>query len=119
MRNKVFAMKDNKLGEFTQVFFEENYVHAIRGLHHIIAEGNNVISKYAEDFDMYYIGEFDSKTGLLVPLKAPEHIISGAGARAELYKKMQVQDNQSNADLGNITEKLHKAISSVNEKIGS
>lgn len=119
MRSRIYSMKDVKLGEFTSTFTEENDQHAIRGLKNIIARQDNDISKYAEDFELYFMGEINQKNGAIKAPNSPEMIISGAGARYEVFKLMGKSQNQVEADLGNMTEKLHQAIKSVNDKVGS
>ncbi len=34
-----------------------------------------MVAKYPEDYDLYYIGEYDDQTGKIESLQSPQHVV--------------------------------------------
>lgn len=65
---KYFGMFDKKSGEFREQIIHARNVHeAIRALQMHLQEGKGEIALYPADFQLYLIGEFDTKLGIVVP----------------------------------------------------
>ena len=64
---KMYALKDVKAGTFMNPWPESGDPQAIRNLTSAVnGDTGQQISQFAEDFDMYYLGEFDQDTGLFL-----------------------------------------------------
>lgn len=66
---QVFSINDKKSGTFSQPQFYENSVHAIRGLGILANDTKTTVGIYAEDFDLYQIGEYDTSNGKITMLE--------------------------------------------------
>lgn len=78
MRYKILAVRDRALDAYGQPFFASSTGGAIRSFADEInrkAEGNQ-LNKHPEDFDLYYLGEFDDNTGEFDPSR-PSQIAVG------------------------------------------
>lgn len=82
MKMKIFSIKDSKANAFQQPFFERTEGTATRALAQTMKEKNN-FSEYAEDYDLYQIGEFNDDTGKIEAM-VPKHISSLAAILAQL-----------------------------------
>lgn len=64
---KIFAVKDNAVQAFGQPFFVRSQGEAIRSFQDETnsTDNNSAIARHPEDYDLYYIGDFDDQTGTL------------------------------------------------------
>ena len=62
----LYSLKDVKLGKFAQPFVAPNVEIAKRTLAATMLDKNNPIYNFAEDFQLYKLGNYDEKTGELV-----------------------------------------------------
>lgn len=76
MKSKMFSVRDSKIGTFTQPFFSQTVGAALRSLEAAVYDTNHDFCKWAKDFDLYHIGEYDAETGTVIPLAQPQHIAS-------------------------------------------
>lgn len=74
MKTKLFSIRDSKIGSYMQPFFSPTVATALRSLEAAVADPNHDFSKWAGDFDMYCIGEFDEEKGVVIPFDAPQHV---------------------------------------------
>jgi len=74
MQLQVFTIRDSKSESFGTPFFQKSKGEAIRTLQELTKEQKSLISKYPEDFDLYYVGQYDDQTGKIQPLDTPQHI---------------------------------------------
>lgn len=65
---KLFSIYDEKADSYSQPFTAAANGLAIRQLQELVNDKTTTISKYPEDFSLYFIGDFDSDRGLLLPL---------------------------------------------------
>lgn len=72
---KIFAIRDIKAESFGRPFFSVNPPMAMRELQTVVNEPGNSMATYAEDFQLFLIGEFDEITGKIVS-DEPHHICS-------------------------------------------
>jgi len=78
MRYKMFAIRDSKAEFYNQPFFQHSRLEAERTFLSLARDEKSTISKYPEDYDLYYLGEYDNIHGKLFPLDTPEHIVKAA-----------------------------------------
>lgn len=72
---KMFSIRDSKGEIFHPPFFKNTHGEAERDFKQLSKDDKSMVSKYPEDFDLYYIGEYDTKTGKMNPVETPQHII--------------------------------------------
>lgn len=63
---KVYSIKDTK-GSFYEPMLAQNDALAVRNVRGVVNSGKGLLAQYPEDFELWFIGEFDEVTGILVP----------------------------------------------------
>lgn len=58
-----YALYDKKAMCYFPPFTVENKIQAIRGVEREVNISDSVLNRYPEDFALYYLGEFDNKSG--------------------------------------------------------
>lgn len=78
MKMNLYSIKDSKTG-FMHPQVDLNHKSAIRNFELTLAtvSGDTIMGFCPEDFDLYFVGEFDNESGLVSPLSAPELIKVG------------------------------------------
>lgn len=79
----MFTIVDNKAKCFHPPYFAQTRAEADRIFTTIVNTEQNQISQFPEDFDLYYIGEYDDGTGKMYPLTTPEHCIKAMQVRRD------------------------------------
>lgn len=79
MKYPMYSYRDVKVG-FTPPQADQNDGTAIRGFKYALNNKDGVMNYSPKDFDLYRVGEFDTDKGLLITLKVPQLICSGASA---------------------------------------
>lgn len=77
MEMKIFAIKDSKAGMFNSPFFQPTHGTAERSFKELLKDPQSFVSKYPEDYDLYYLGTYDDITGVVKP-EQPQHVVSGS-----------------------------------------
>lgn len=72
---KAFSIRDSKADVFNTPFFQKTHGEAERSFKQLIQDDKSMLSKYPEDYDLYFIGEYDDNTGKLVTLDTPQHLV--------------------------------------------
>lgn len=75
---KAFAIRDAKAEAFGLPFFKLTPGEAERDFRTAVNDfstKNNLYSKYPDDYDLYYLGEYDDTKGVFTSLDTPLHII--------------------------------------------
>lgn len=65
---KLYSILDEKAGTFCPPFVCVSNGVAVRQLMDLVQDEKTTISKYPEDFSLYFVGDFADDTGLLLPL---------------------------------------------------
>lgn len=84
MELKVFSIRDSKAEIYNQPFFNKSHGEAERNFQMLIADEKSMVSKYPEDFDLYFIGTYDDESGKLDPLPTPQHVVKGIALKKPL-----------------------------------
>lgn len=75
---KMFSIRDSK-GEFYQTpFYMHTHGEAERAFTQLAKDPKSTVSQFPEDFDLYYLGEYDEKTGKFAPVDTPQHMVKAA-----------------------------------------
>lgn len=80
-RLKAFSIRDTKGECYSPPFYKVTAGEAERDFRSMAADEKTMISTYPEDFDLFYVGEFDDETGKFVPLDTPSHIMKALDAQ--------------------------------------
>lgn len=75
MRLKLYAYRDSKIETFTDPFLQHTPGEAERTFRDTVSNPKSKLNQHPEDFSLYYLGEYETNTGIITPLKAPEHIM--------------------------------------------
>jgi hypothetical protein len=75
MTQKIYSIRDSKAEYFTQPFFKKTHGEAERDFTMLAKDEKSQIAQFPEDYDLYYIGDYDDQTGKMTPLDTPHHII--------------------------------------------
>lgn len=71
---KVFSIRDAKAGVFFNPFYKTSHGEAERDFHHAVNDDKTTLNRYPEDFDLYYLGQYDDNTGKFESLDTPLHV---------------------------------------------
>lgn len=71
---KMYTIRDTKGDMYHNPFFNKTHGEAERNFRELVNDEKSMISKYPDDYDLYYLGEFDDNTGKFKPKDAPEHL---------------------------------------------
>lgn len=77
---KVFCIRDSKAGYFGIPFCKQSHGEAEREFRNIVNQPGtpqqpNNVNLYPEDFDLYFLGDYDNNTGKHQLLDSPQHVI--------------------------------------------
>lgn len=76
MIKNVYAIRDEKVG-FLMPILEENNEVSIRNFKYTLDDRNNICNFAKSDFNLYYLGMFNTDTGLFTQDEIPKLICSG------------------------------------------
>ncbi len=65
---KLYSIFDAKANTYCAPFECVSNGVAIRQLMDLVSDAKTTVSKYPEDFSLYFVGDFDADTGSLLPL---------------------------------------------------
>lgn len=74
MLHKMFSVRDSKGEIFHTPFFNKTHGEAERNFRQLVNDQKSMVAQYPEDFDLYYLGEYDDQKGLAYPLDTPQHM---------------------------------------------
>lgn len=75
MVKKVYNVKDSKGGFYLMPFYVHSEEEALRFMRNSVLDVTHPFAKNPEDFDLYYLGEFDDITGKFDLLDSPAHLV--------------------------------------------
>lgn len=75
MIHKAYSIRDSKSEIFNPPFYKQTHGQAERDFQTVVNDEKSMIFQYPDDFDLYYVGEYDDQKGVFRPLPTPEHII--------------------------------------------
>lgn len=74
----MFSIRDTKGEIFNPPYFAKTHGEAERQFKTLTNDSKSTINQYPEDFDLYYLGDYDDQTGKLKSLDTPQHLIKAA-----------------------------------------
>jgi len=72
--HKMYAVRDSKGEFYYPPAFHKTHGEAERAFLNVAKNKESIIGKNPEDYDLYYVGTYDERTGKLNPTSTPEHI---------------------------------------------
>ncbi len=69
MKFKIFTVFDSKAEAFNTPFFLAAKGQAVRAFEDEVNSENSEFSKHPEDYTLFCLGEYDSDTGAITPIK--------------------------------------------------
>jgi len=75
MQQRMYSIKDSKSGIYNLPFIKHSHGEAERDFMSMANDDKSVVNKYPTDFDLYYLGDYDSDSGKIEALETPQHII--------------------------------------------
>lgn len=75
MQLKAYSIRDAKTEIFNTPFFNNTHGEAERNFKSTVNDERSQICKYPEDFDLYFLGDYDTNTGKMSPLDTPQHMV--------------------------------------------
>lgn len=75
MKLKVYSIRDAKAEAFNPPFYKHTHGEAERDFHQLAKKSDSMVAQYPEDYDLWYLGDFDDQSGKVTPLETPQHII--------------------------------------------
>lgn len=64
---KIYSVFDSKVGAYLQPMFFRSKGEAIRSFSTAVSDSAHDFNKYAEDFTLFELGEWDQEKGVLLP----------------------------------------------------
>lgn len=83
---KVFSIYDSKAEAFLQPFFCVNAAVAVRSFQRAVQEEGSDFNKYAPDYTLFELGDWDQESGVFVNREAKVSL----GMGIEFVKKLEV-----------------------------
>lgn len=84
----VYSVRDDLVG-FTQVLLEQSDQVAVRNFSSSVLTATSLYTTHPDDFTLCRVGQFDSETGVLNPLSAPESLISAGSVLRKEHSHVQ------------------------------
>jgi len=74
MMLKIYSIRDSKAGVYNPPFFLLTHGEAERSFKELTRDANSMVHKYPEDYDLYFLGEYDKLSGAIMTMDTPQHI---------------------------------------------
>lgn len=84
MELKMYSVRDSKSEIFNQPWFQKTHGEAERSFTELVNDDKSMISKYPEDYDLYFLGIYNNDSGLVKPLDTPQHMLKAVQAKKGL-----------------------------------
>ena len=78
MKRKLYAIRDNKIGEFNAPCIFQNHNAALRAFGDMVTgDSKSLVALHPEDFSLYYLGEMDMESGTFDQSVPPSSLAVG------------------------------------------
>lgn len=82
MKKKIFSIFDSKAKFYGPIFMKDQVGEAERDFSIAVNDPKSgLLHQFPEDFDLFWLGEYDNQTGACTSLTAPQHVVKGASLR--------------------------------------
>lgn len=77
---KVFGIRDVKAGFYNPPFHVKSHGEAERAFVQLVKDPKTTIAQFPNDFDLYFLGEFDDNNGMMASIEHPQLVMNAASA---------------------------------------
>jgi len=74
----LYSIRDSKSESFNQVWMKNTHGEAERDFRRLASDEKTMVGMFPDDYDLYYLGQWDTTTGILKPLAAPQHVLKAS-----------------------------------------
>lgn len=78
---KAFSIRDQKSETFNPPFFQVTHGEAERNFRAAVADPKTTFNQFPEDFDLYYLGEYDTDKGVFRCMDTPQHVMKAISCK--------------------------------------
>lgn len=75
MELKAYSIRDSKGEVFNVPFFKRSHGEAERDFTTLVNDPQSQVSKFPEDYDLWYLGVYDDLTGKFSAEASPQHVV--------------------------------------------
>jgi hypothetical protein len=75
MIHKIFSIRDTKADVFHPPFFSPTHGEAERNFHAAVRDPKTQFNQFPEDFDLYFLGEYNTNDGKFTTEPTPKHVM--------------------------------------------
>jgi hypothetical protein len=86
MITKLYTVRDSKTKAFFSPFHSLNEATARRSIAECMCDDSHAFSRFAQDYDLFYVGEYDDSTGCY-DVHEPVHVSSLLTIRDEIFSE--------------------------------
>lgn len=83
-QQRMYSIQDSKGETFHPPFYKNTHGEAERDFQELVKDPKSMLHKYPEDYHLYYVGDYDIRTGKIIPQNAPVHILHAAAIPQKL-----------------------------------
>jgi len=75
MQHKIYCIRDAKAEIFGYPFYKKTHGEAERDFNTLVNDQKSTVFQFPDDFDLYYMGDYNDDSGQFKPLDTPQHIV--------------------------------------------
>lgn len=75
MQHKIYAIRDAKAEVYGSPWYKKTHGEAERDFSTLVNDPKSTVNQYPDDFDLYYVGEYNDESGAFQTLPTPQHIV--------------------------------------------
>lgn len=79
---KVYSIRDAKGDNFNPPFLKRTHGEAERDFRTLVNDEKSMLAQYPDDYDLYYLGEFDDNSGKFTLVDSPQHIVKAVQVKS-------------------------------------
>ena len=91
---KAFSIRDQKAEIFHPPFYKQHHGEAERDFQTACRDSKSNLSQYPEDFDLYYLGDYDDHTGIFKSLDTPQHMLKAIACVKKDTPKLEIESTR-------------------------
>lgn len=91
MKLKVFVLRDSKSETYLPPFYQKSHGEAERTLRTWCENKESMVGKYPEDFDLFFLGEWDDLDGKFETVGSPQHMMKALHVLSKTPKIPEIQ----------------------------
>lgn len=86
---KMFSIRDSKGEVYHPPMYANTHGEAERNFKMQVNNEKTMMFQFPEDFDLYYVGDYDTKSGKITPKDTPQHLIKAVAVKQKSAEKVQ------------------------------